>query len=813
MSSRARATPMLLIMLGCAAATAQAPTSPATGEPPGSSVSARDPEPHDISGPRRTPDHDAPKRPVHANRLSHEASPYLLQHAHNPVDWYPWGDEALEKARREDKPIFLSIGYSACHWCHVMERESFEDPAVAELLNRWFVPVKVDRERRPDLDAAYMSAVRLLSGRGGWPMSVFLTPDGRPFFGDTYVPRDEFVDLLETIRSAWDARRDDLIARAGTIVAAIAVRNVVSADENPPGEDTIVAAVEAILLRADRFQGGFGQAPKFPNEPYLNLLLARAERSGDESIIATLVQTLDAMARGGIHDQIGGGFHRYSTDPAWLVPHFEKMLYNQAQLGRIYLRAWSLTGNRDFAAVARDTLDHVLRDMQADTGGFHSATDADSDGGEGRYFLWMPAQITAVLTEDDARLAMDLYDITEAADFEDGNIPHLPAPLSDYASTRGLDLERLHERVERINQRLLSARRERPAPLRDDKIITAWNGMMIATLADAGDRLGEPRYLDAAVRAAEFIWNHNHGTNEGLRRAALHGKTTGDATQRDHAFLAEGLLTLFDVTRDPRWLERARTLADAMLGRFRDARRGGFFLATEDALPAGMPRTKDVRDTAMPSGNAAALNVLQRLSRRVDEPAYAEYARETASAFAGTIRDDPPAHASLLGAIDELWHGETGAHQSAANGAITVDADVEDTTLTVRIAIAPGWHINAHHPLSGHLIPTELGLSPEDPDWRLSAIDYPAPEHTTTGFQEEPMALYSGRVSMTADIREADPSGPAILTPMIWLRLQACTDEACLLPETLRLRATRQNDRAFGFYTVSTDGLKTAENF
>ncbi|MGH3449623.1 MAG: thioredoxin domain-containing protein, partial [Haloechinothrix sp.] len=457
--------------------------------------------------------------PQHVNRLILEDSPYLIQHAHNPVDWYAWGEDAFDKARREDKPVFLSIGYSTCHWCHVMERESFDNVEVARYLNEHFVAIKVDREQRPDVDDIYMTAVQLLTGRGGWPMSSWLTPDGEPFFGGTYYPRDVFLNILQQVVQAWRDQRPEVVNQASRLAAAVKQVTAAAGEAAELGEEVLAAAVEQSLARHDPRLGGFSPAPKFPHEPELLFLLDRVLRTRDGKALAAVETSLDHMARGGIYDQMGGGFHRYSTDARWLVPHFEKMLYNQAHLSRAYLEAYRITGNRLHERVARQTLDYVLRDMTSPEGGFYSATDADSEGREGEFFVWTPEQIRQVLPKEDAELAIALFGVTEGGNFEGKKtILHLPESLSAYSEANEVDRDVLFSRVDRIRQRLYEAREKRIHPLRDDKIVTAWNGMMITSLARAADLLGDERYRTAAERAAELLWKTNRREDGSLWR-------------------------------------------------------------------------------------------------------------------------------------------------------------------------------------------------------------------------------------------------------------------------------------------------------
>ena len=511
----------------------------------------------------RTEHVDADGRPHYLNRLILETSPYLRQHAHNPVDWFPWGEEAFERARAEDKPVFLSIGYSTCHWCHVMERESFDNVEVARLMNELFVCIKVDREQRPDIDDIYMTAVQVTQQRGGWPMSSFLLPDRRPFFGATYFPPQQFVDLMRQVDTAWRERRADLEASAAQITDLVRQITAARGAAKDLGRAVIGQAVQGLVASTDRVHGGFGGAPKFPNETNLLLLLEEALRTGDRGPLDAALVTLRAMARGGIHDQVGGGFHRYSVDGHWLVPHFEKMLYNQAHLLRAYALAYRLTGDPLLARVARQTADYVLRDMTSPEGAFYSATDADSEAEdgesvEGEFFVWTKDQLRDALPPDDADLAIRIFGVTDTGNFEHRNILFLDRPLTESAADLGMPLDELLSRLDATRERLYPVREERSHPLRDDKILTSWNGMMIRALAEAADALGEPAYAEAAARSAEFLWRHNRRDDGGLWRVWLDGEASTPGLVQDYAHLVHAFVALHDVTSDGRWLEAVR---------------------------------------------------------------------------------------------------------------------------------------------------------------------------------------------------------------------------------------------------------------
>ncbi|MGH9380190.1 MAG: thioredoxin domain-containing protein [Thermoanaerobaculia bacterium] len=726
--------------------------------------------------------------PHYVNRLILEDSPYLIQHAHNPVDWYAWGEDAFEKARREDKPVFLSIGYSTCHWCHVMERESFDNVEVARYLNEHFVAIKVDREQRPDVDDIYMTAVQLLTGRGGWPMSSWLTPDGEPFFGGTYYPRDVFLNILQQVVQAWRDQRPEVVAQASRLAAAVKQVTAAAGEAAELGEEVLAAAVEQSLARHDPRLGGFSPAPKFPHEPELLFLLDRVLRMRGAKALAAVETSLDHMARGGIYDQVGGGFHRYSTDARWLVPHFEKMLYNQAHLSRAYLEAYRITGNRLYERVARQTLDYVLRDMTSPAGGFYSATDADSEDKEGEFFVWTPEQIRQVLPKEDGELAIALFGVTEGGNFEGRKtILHLPESLPAYAEANEIAREELFQRVDRIRRRLYEAREKRIHPLRDDKIVTAWNGMMITSLARAADHLGDESYRTAAVRAAELLWKTNRREDGSLWRVHLAGSSSVEGNLEDYAYLAEAYASLYDSTGQRRWLNRAVQLADAMLARFGDTENGGFFMSASDEDGRLIARPKSPTDGAIPSGNSVAVRALTLLAERTGEPEYRRKAEATLAAFSGQIRQRPSAFAYMLLGAGELADGHAGSLEYGARGVVRARAEVSsDGELTVELETADGWHINAHQPLQDFLIPTRLALTDQGSDgFQLTGVEYPPAETVRLGFQDEPLAVYQGRVPILARLA-ADEVRPPAIAPLS-LTIQACDDQKCLAPEDLAL--------------------------
>jgi len=725
--------------------------------------------------------------PKYTNRLILEDSPYLLQHAHNPVDWYPWGEEAFAQARREGKPVFLSIGYSTCHWCHVMEEQSFEDPEIAAILNRYFIAIKVDREQRPDVDATYMNGVQLLTGSGGWPLSSFLTPDGKLFFGGTYFPPGQFRQLLLRVAEGWKSQREAIEKQAAEIAAAVARMNEVASGANEFDPSLVERALTEVVGRFDPNSGGFGQAPKFPNEPWLFLLVDELWRNDDGKVLHVLEKTLDAMARGGIYDQIGGGFHRYATDAAWQVPHFEKMLYNQAQLGLIYTQAAVLTGNAFFERVARQTFDYVLREMTSPEGGFYSATDADSEGQEGKFFVWTPNEVKAALSPQDAELALEVFGITRHGNFEGRNILHLPKPLSQFAREKQIDEATLLVRLDRIRARLYQIRKSRVPPLRDDKIITAWNGMMIASLAEAGRLLHEPKYIHAASGAARFLWQHHYRDGR-LLRASLHGNASGDGVQEDYAWFSLGLLNLYDVTADRSWLAHSEALATSMSTEFWDEDQGGFYMNRGESGPL-MVRPKDLYDGALPSGNSVAARLLAHLQRRSPQLLFQTRFHALSRSVSQPIQRSPGAIAYFLIGYREFVQGETGPLQYAARGQVRISVLANGGVLQVTMAIRDGWHVNGPE-THQDLVATTIELHRPARGWQLGKVDYPPPEAVILPFSKVTLPLYRRRVSFQVALsRHGKEPVP------LQIQLQACNDKQCLAPETVQLQIPKNKEK------------------
>jgi len=592
------------------------------------------------------------------NRLAAETSPYLQQHAHNPVDWYPWGEEAFARAKAEGLPIFLSVGYSACHWCHVMAHESFEDPATAEIMNRHFVNIKVDREERPDVDQIYQTAFQLLAGRGGgWPLSMFLTPEGAPFWGGTYFPKiprygmPAFREVLVGVAGHFGEKPEDVAHNVAALVQGLASVNRARPSRGEPNEGLLEAAAAKLLSAFDPAWGGFGSAPKFPSTMALTFLLRRWHRTGNDACRHAVTFSLSKMADGGIYDHLGGGFARYSVDQEWLVPHFEKMLYDNALLIPLYIDAHVATGEARFARVARESLAYVMREMTHPDGGFYAAQDADSEGEEGRFFVWRPGEIHEVLG-DDAGLFCAYYGVTEEGNFEGQNILHLHEPLADVAAEFGLSLEEADRRLAGARAKLFERRSGRVAPGRDDKVITAWNGLMLSAFARGFQVFRDAAYGAAADKAADFLLANLKGGDGRLLRSFKDGKAKHAAYLDDYAFLAQGLLDLYHATGDPARLEAAEALVGVLLTHFA-APDGGFYFTADDH-EALVTRTFGALDQSIPAGNAVAAAVLVRLHHLTGRADYLTAAEGTARVFLDEAAAQPLAHASLLVVVEDL---------------------------------------------------------------------------------------------------------------------------------------------------------------
>lgn len=739
------------------------------------------------------------------NRLIREKSPYLLQHAYNPVDWYPWGAEAFFRARSEDKPVFLSIGYSSCHWCHVMERESFENERIAEILNTYFVPVKVDREERPDVDEIYITAVQLITGSAGWPLSVFLTPDGEPFYGGTYFPPAVFAELLQQVAQLWHTRRAQVLQTAKELTEdlrhLLSLRTRELRGERAPS----IFSTYLIHLMAgyDPQYGGFGDAPKFPPHTHLpNLLWMAEEWDGDEAgtnAAIMAIYTLYKMAEGGIHDHIGGGFHRYSTDRQWLVPHFEKMLNDNAQLAWCYTHLYNLSGEPEMRDVAHDTLQWMVREMLLEHGAFASALDADSPEGEGTFYTWTQEEIYDALDAETAALVCQIYHVQPEGNYHQEstgrrtgrNILYRSASLTELAQSLDTTYEELRERLQEAHARLLEVRTRRPAPPRDEKILTDWNGLAISAFAYASTVLAESAYLTIAEQAAEFIWQNLRDAQGNLLHRYCDGEASIPAFLSDYALYGLGLVSLFEATDDPRWLERAVDIADQMIEKFHDPELGGFFETTPDHSLL-IVRHKSVQDRQMPSGNAAAAQLLTQLGDLLtgDDPPrserYQTLARDTLNAFWKLIQDIPSATGSLLGVylalegytlpVPEIEEIVT---LPSREGPVRVEVFMHERGLWVNFNIQEGWHIYPPQPTRPDRVPTRIEVQTDlpiqfgDPIWS-------SPESVALAGEQQ--MVYRGEAFVLFPIVAIGEGETTEGYLRVHITYQPCTETECALP-------------------------------
>jgi uncharacterized protein YyaL (SSP411 family) len=749
--------------------------------------------------------------PARTNHLAGATSPYLLEHAHNPVDWYPWGPEALEKAKREGKPIFLSVGYAACHWCHVMARECFEDEGIAKQLNDGFVCIKVDREERPDLDELYMTAVQLLTGSGGWPMSVFLTPEGRPFFGGTYFPRDSFAELLRKVHEVWGdpKKQPEVRAAADRLTRAIGEAGALAAVGGTLAPEVTGQAVRSYLGELDTVNGGFGGRPKFPPSLRLLVMLDEARRQPTPELKRALTLTLDRMARGGMYDQIGGGFHRYSVDEKWLVPHFEKMLYDNALLATVYLEASRTLKNPGYRRIGVETLDFVLRELRDPAGGFHSSLDADSPGPngereEGRFYLWTPAEVNAVLGPTDGALFCRIFGVTPAGNFESRNIPNLlPEPVEAWAKKLKTPPAALWKRLDGMRTRLRAARQKRPRPALDDKVLTSWNGLMLRALAVGYDVSGAARYRQAAEAQAAFLLAAMHRDGR-LLHAYRGGKTQPQSFLEDYGDLLVGLLELHRVTGGERWLNESRALAKEMLTRFWDEKRG-----TLTSLPGDhetlVARLDAPEDNATPSGQSMAALALVRLGKLTGARELRERGTALLTHYAGSMKRTPAAAAGMLLAAQAhfapaavpVGAGGTppGALLPAQKEKVTAALEGAPPTvkagdtfvLRVKLTIAAGWHVNSDRPKNPALIQTRVGAAPGP--FEIVSVNYPTATTVTMG--KEKLEAFVGEPVLHVRLK-ALPGADSAEEIRLTLQYQTCNDRVCLRPTETLLRAPLQ---------------------
>ena len=755
---------------------------------------------------KRTEFLDAEGSAVFINRLIGEDSPYLLQHAHNPVNWFPWGDEAFNAAKEQDKPIFLSIGYSTCHWCHVMEVESFDNLEVAKLLNRYFISIKMDREQFPDLDEIYMTCVQLVSGHGGWPMSIFLLPDGRPFYGATYFPVSSFMHLLGQIGGAWKDQRAELKRNAHSLYQAI---NKILCERKPLEKlqaGVVDNSVKALLQREDRGLGGLAGAPKFPQEPILLFLLDQAARQDDGAALGFVERALEGMGRGGIYDQVGGGFHRYSVDEAWLTPHFEKMLYNQAQLGLIYLQAYQLTGRDFFARVARQTCNYVLRDMQIERGGYYSATDADSEGKEGTFFTWSQLELEEWLSPAQAELAIGLFGVSSGGNFEGANILHLSRPLSSSAREYGPDFYR---DLDAVLTRLYQIREQREHPLRDEKLIVSWCAQMATTLIWASQILPfseAPGWLTSAESAVQRMLEVNLQASGELKRISLHGVVSIAGQLEDYSNLIRALISLYDVTDKPGYFSTACALTARVIDEFWDANDQRFCLAPREQAGPKLFRSSNASDGATLSPVAVMIECLHaidvrwaRVPNQFSDLPVREIFDKALTSLAAVINENPVSHCSLMSLIVGSEYGSRRSLQYAGGGRVRVFARKEimartvhnkdEVKIDVYFSILSPWHITAPQtepqPEAGAFVPLTVAVD-GDSDWEIDSASLPEKTDCLMA-RSAAVAIYRDSLRVTLGAHRVRFNGAASFRISLTVVLQLCSDSQCLLPETLTL--------------------------
>ena len=727
------------------------------------------------------------------NRLVHETSPYLLLHAHNPVDWYPWSDEALELAKKENKLIFLSVGYSTCYWCHVMEREVFSNPEIAEMMNNNFINIKIDREERPDLDEIYMTATQLLIQRGGWPNSVFLTPDLKPFYAGTYFPptdmpgRPGFPTILDAVHEAWVTREAEVIESADQISKTIEMaisRGFTALNARALDRSLTTPALDYLRTSYSHAYGGFGRAPKFPSPANLEFLLSEYQRESgvqipptrDESLLKMITHTLDMMAYGGMYDQVGGGFHRYSVDAKWLIPHFEKMLYDNAQLAKVYLHAYQLTQEPRYQRVAEDIFSFIFREMTASEGGFYAALDAETDAEEGKYYVWTADEIRKVLGKKDAKRFNDVYGVDKGPNFEGKSVLYVPKASAVEGAVKDLSTAR---------EKLLKARAEREYPLLDTKIIVNWNGLMIDTLAYGYHVLGKEQYLVAASKAAQFVLDTLRKPNGELWHTYTAGVVKQDAYLDDYAFFVRGLISLYDATGEEKWLDSARTLTDTMIQLFWDDKSGGFYYTKADAKHL-IVRTKKPYDSAIPSGNAVAVKNL--LAFGAD---YWNYAEKTLRIFSDAMAQSPSSfmymHFALNHYLMTTEKEVDAATPSLVTASTTIKAESDEVfEVELQLEIAAGWHINANPAGQDNLIPTTLEV---DTDMPVEIVDiaYPKGKSMRFEFSDESLNVYEDSLTIPLKLKQkSNATGSSKVT--LKLTYQPCNDTECLLPQTLDIQ-------------------------
>jgi len=759
---------------------------------------------------------------AHTNHLIDQTSPYLLQHAHNPVNWFPWGEEAFAKAQREDKPIFLSVGYSTCYWCHVMEVESFEDTEVAAVINEHFVAIKVDREERPDIDEQYMFATQLMTQRAGWPNSVWLTPEGKPWMAGTYFPKQQFVELLEQLAGAWQKQREEVDVQADSFAKAVEQMSQPDLGKVLQLSPQLCEnAVTQILSRFDAEHGGFGRAPKFPPHGNLQLLTQQYRTTAQDSLLAPITATLDAMWLGGMHDHIGGGFHRYATDAEWLLPHFEKMLYDNAQLVRAYADGYRLTGNERYRAAVEDIARWVKREMTSPKGAFYSALDAGEVGKEGEAYVWTMEQLGDALDTEDAALFAEIYNFQPDGNYSDEstgkksgrNIPHLQSPIETFGELKNSDEHDLPQRLAALRDKLLTERQIWPQPRKDDKVLASWNGMMIGSLAYAGRILEEPDYIKTASKAADFVLDNmvHDGT---LLRTYRNGSAKLPGYLDDYVFFTQGLLELYLATSDSHWLDQANRFATTLVNDFEDVTNGGFFFTTTTHENL-IVRSKHITGGGnMPNPNGVAALLLIELAKLTDSQAYRESAQRLLESLSGLMASHPHSSDHLLIATSQYL-----ADMQSVNGGIASTSQTEPTrgeltrrvapvtfrvsssspsgqagdnlTITVMMDIDDGWHLYADNPKAEFLVPSTVTVAANE-RFTIGRVETPKPHSQADPILKQTLNTYGGQVEFTIPVTIVPLAASGTTNLFIECRTQACDEQRCLPPQTTTFRLPLQ---------------------
>ncbi len=704
---------------------------------------------------------------THENlRMVNASSPYLRIHASDDVQWYEWSEETFKLARKLNRPLMVSFGYTACHWCHVMQETHFTQDDIAKTINENFIPVIVDRERRPVLDETYMLVTEVLTNRGGWPNTVFMTPDRKPFYGTGYIPAEQFRKILSAVVDSWKTENNGVLAEADRLSVMLERYLTRKEDAREISPELLAKAAGELAGQFDEFVGGFGGAPKFFQQSILMFLLQQGERNNDQAALAAVELTLQSIISGGIHDHIEGGLHRYTVDPGWRIPHFEKMLYDQSLMAEAFVAAYRITGKAEYGAMARRIIDYVLADLTSPEGGFYATRDADSEGEEGTYYVWSQQQLSEVLGAEDAAYAIEIFEQVSEGELA-GKV------ILNRDKIRGQSVPR----IDAILAKLGAVRSKREKPQRDEKIVANWNGMMIVALARAALVLEDETYGKAALKAGRFLWNNLRDGKGELLRSYFAGRAEVKAELTDYAHLTRAFTALYDLTGKNVWLDRASGLLSEMDTRFGDADNGDFY---SSQTASGFGRAKSRQDSDLASGNGVALAAMVGVAKRQTGPQIERRTEKLIAALSGFAAASPASGASILAATDRFFQGESGSVQYGGKGNVRVRATQDSDRVRVHIKVAKGWHINANKPLEDYLIPTQLTVKSKSKTLPAKVV-YPKPQIKTLGFSKEPLALLEDEVNISAATTVEG-------TKIFELEIQACSDEICLAPDTLKFR-------------------------